>query len=216
MRTKTLLLTAAISAAGIATSLAQVFSVNVVGYVTKAVPANKFVMLANPLNAATNTINALFKGVPAGFQVYKFDSAKSAYTIATFDDLDNAFAPPAAGNATVVPGEGVFVKSATATSVTFVGEVMQGTLTTQLPKGLSIVASQVPQAGTPKALGLATGQQAGDQIYQWNADTGSYKSSTFDDLDNDFLPALTIDVGEAFFISKRAAGTWTRTFTVSQ
>ena len=48
MRTKTLLLTAALSAAGIATSMAQVYSANAVGYVNKLIPTG-FSMIANPV-----------------------------------------------------------------------------------------------------------------------------------------------------------------------
>src|SRR6478672_7317898 len=46
MRTKTLLLTAALAAVGVSSSMAQVYSVNVVGYVNKSVPKG-FYMLAN-------------------------------------------------------------------------------------------------------------------------------------------------------------------------
>jgi hypothetical protein len=217
MRTKTLLLTAALSAAGVASSMAQVFSVNAVGYVTKTIPANGFALIANPLIGADNSINALFSPAPAGTQVFKFDSAKSSFVTATFDDLDGAFLPAAAASQTVVPGEGVFVRNpgATAMTVTFVGEVPQGDLKNPLPKGLSIRSSQVPQKGTAAELGLVGG--AGDQIFQWDAATQRYATSTFDDLDNAWLPALKpLEVGDAFFLSKQAAGSWDRTFNVNQ
>jgi hypothetical protein len=218
MRTKTLLLTAALSAAGIATSMAQVFSVNAVGYVTKTIPGNGFALISNPLlgaTAADNTIQALFKGAPAGTQIFKYDGTK--FTTATFDDLDNKFVPDTAANLTVMPGEGVFVRNpgAQPLSFTFVGEVPQGTLTNSLPKGLSIRSSMVPQAGTAKDLGLQGG--AGDQVFQFDTATQKYVTSTFDDLDNDWVPRLkTLDVGEAFFLSKVNAGTWVRTFNVNQ
>jgi hypothetical protein len=215
MRTKTLLLTAALSAAGIATSMAQVFSVNAVGYVTVTVPKGKFALVANPLNAANNSIAELFKGVPAGTQVYKF--VNGSYKTATYDDLDNAFTPPDAAALTVVPGEGVFVKAPPAAdvTVTFVGEVMQGNLSNPLPKGLSIKASMVPQGGmTAAELGLKGA--GGDQVFQFNVDTQTYNTSTFDDLDNAWAPALKpLKVGEAVFISKVAAGSWDRVFNVN-
>ena len=215
MRTKTLLLTAALSAAGVATSMAQVFSVNAVGYVTKQLDANKFYLISNPLIASDNSVNALFKGVPAGTQVFRFDSAKSAFVTATFDDLDNAFVPAAAGAATVNPGEGVFVKSPKAATVTFVGEVPTGNLENKIAKGLSILSSQVPQGGTAKELGLAGA--ANDQIFSWDVTSQSYKSFTFDDLDNDWVPKLTaLGVGDAFFYSSKAGGSWKRTFNVNQ
>jgi hypothetical protein len=217
MRIKTLLLTAALSAAGVATSMAQVFSVNAVGYVTKTIPANGFALISNPLIAADNSIGALFTPAPAGLQVFKFDSGTGGFVIATFDDLDGAFLPAAAAAQTVVPGEGVFVRNPTASAitVTFVGEVPQGALSNPLPSGLSIRSSQVPQAGTAAELGLVG--VAGDQIFQWNAANQGYDTSTFDDLDNAWLPPLgNLEVGEAFFLSKLAAGSWDRTFDVNQ
>src|SRR5436853_7293303 len=126
MRTKTLLLTAALSAAGVATSMAQVFSVNAVGYVNKTVPkGNKLAVISNPLDAGAgnNTIGNLFKGVPDGTQVYKYTG--TTFVTATFDSLENAFLPADAAATTVVPGEGVFVRNTSAAdiTVTFVGEV---------------------------------------------------------------------------------------------
>jgi len=215
MRTKTLLLIAAAVAAGAATSMAQVFSVNAVGYVNKTIPANGFAMVSNPLKAATNTINALFTGVPNGFQVYVYTPGKG-YGVATFDDLAGAFTPDAVANTVINPGQGVFVKNPAATpvTITFVGEVPQGNLQTTLVPGLQIVSSQVPQAGTATDLGLKGAN--GDQVFQFDAATQKYNVSTFDDLANAFDPALKpLDVGDAFFLKKVAAGTWTRDFNVN-
>jgi hypothetical protein len=217
MRTKTLLLTAALSAAGIATSMAQVFSVNAVGYVTKTIPGNGFALISNPLIAADNSIGALFSPAPAGLQVFKFDSGTGSFAITTFDDLDGAFLPADVAALTVVPGEGVFVRNPTGSdiTITFVGEVPQGSLSNPLPAGLSIRSSQVPQEGTAEDLGLVG--VAGDQVFQWNIANQGYDVSTFDDLDNAWLPPLgTLAVGEAFFLSKLAAGSWDRTFDVNQ
>src|SRR6266545_7604189 len=73
MRTKALFLTVALSAAGIATSMAQVYSVNAVGYVNVTIPGgNKFALFSNPLIAATNTLNSLFPPTqaPLGSIIY--------------------------------------------------------------------------------------------------------------------------------------------------
>jgi len=221
MRTKTILLTAAVIAAGAATSMAQVFSVNAVGYVNKTVPGGGYALISNPLKAATNTVSALFAGVPDGFKIYKFTPG-SGYKIAQFDELEGAFTGEAAG-LTVLPGEGVFVQNplTTPVTVTFVGEVPQGTLTTPLVAGFQIVSSQVPQAGTVKDLGFVGAP--GDKVFQFitndpvPANNQKYWISTFDDLVNDWDPALkSLDVGEAVFVQKVAAGTWTRTFNVNQ
>jgi hypothetical protein len=210
MRTKTLLLTAALSAAGVATSMAQVYSVNAVGYVNTALKPG-YNLISNPLIAANNTIGNLFKDLPDGTQVYKYDGTR--FATATKDET---YLPTTAANLNVMPGEGVFVKlpaSATAgATVTFVGEVPQGTLTIDLPKGLSIRSSIVPQAGTADALGLPA--QDGDQFYQFDPATQKYRTSTYD---GGWFPALApLKVGEAFFLKRVNAGTWTRTFSVNQ
>jgi hypothetical protein len=218
MRTKTILLTAALSAAGVATSMAQVFSVNAVGYVNKTIPSgNKLALISNPLDAGTgnNTIANLFKGVPDGTQVYKYDG--TTFVVATFDSLENAFLPASAASTEVKPGEGVFVRNTSATdlTVTFVGEVPQGTLNNAYPKGLSIRSSQVPQQGTAAELGFVGVD--GDPIYQVDTATQGYFTSTFDALENNWLPALKpLAVGEAFFLRAANGGTWTRTFSVNQ
>jgi hypothetical protein len=206
--------------------MAQVFSVNAVGYVNKTIPANtaggpgKLALISNPLDAGqgNNTIANLFKGVPDGTQVYKYTG--TTFVVATYDSLDGAFGPADAANTTVVPGEGVFVRN-TSTSdltVTFVGEVPQGTLNNAYPAGLSIRSSMVPQAGTAAELGFQG--KDGDQINQFDPATQSYYVSTFDSLNppgQEWGPALKqLAVGEAFFLRAGAAGTWTRTFSVNQ
>jgi len=220
MRTKTLLLTAALSAAGVASSMAQgtVFSVNAVGYVNTTV-GPKFSLIANPLTASDNTINTLFKTgiqgtIPAGFQVFRF--AGTGFTASAYDDIDGNFLPASAAGQAILPGEGVFVRNpgTTPVTITFVGEVSQGTLANAYPKGFSIRASQVPQAGTAQALGFNGND--GDQIFQFDNTKQAYTSSTFDGLGGAWAPALgNLQVGEAFFLKAVAAGSWNRTFSVN-
>jgi hypothetical protein len=217
MRTKTLLLTAAVTAAGVATSMAQVFSVNAVGYVNTTLKP-KYNLISNPLRASNNTIGELFKniegGVPDGLQVYKFNG--TGFTTATYDAIDAAFGPPAAASQTVLPGEGVFVNvpGTADKKLTFVGEVEQGNLVNPIPAGLSIRSSQVPQEGTVTALGMPAGSD-GDQIYQFNSTTQGYTTATFDGIDNNWDKVITLKVGEALFLKRKTAANWTRTFTVN-
>src|SRR2546426_805740 len=75
MRTKTLLLTAALTAAGALTSMAQVYSVNIVGYINLSIPRG-FSMIANQLNATPdNTLETLMPTMPEGTIIYKFNPA---------------------------------------------------------------------------------------------------------------------------------------------
>jgi hypothetical protein len=222
MRTKTLLLTAALSAAGIATSMAQVYSVNAVGYVnTTLLPG--FNLISNPLNNTTgNTIQNLFGtgiqgAIPQGLIIYHFNPDIDQFVVAAYDDIDQAFLPAVNAATVIAPGNGVFVNNpGTANlTVTFVGEVPQGAASNQqLPQGFSIKASTVPQEGNLTALQLPGAQ--GDIIYQWDPVADRYVSNSFDDIDNAWLPANpTIKVGEAFFLFKNAAAQWTRNFSVN-
>jgi hypothetical protein len=211
MRTKALLGLAALAAGALsATAQNNVYSLNVVGYYNIAVPANKLVMIANQLNTSNNKISSLLPNGPAGAQLYKFNGTYSSYL---FDDLDNVWTPN--GDATLNPGEGAFFKSPVATTVTFVGEVMQGKLTNTLTlKGLSLRSSMVPQEGKATTL-LGIPAEGGDQLYKYG---NGYTSFLFDDLDNVWTPSEpVIGVGEAFFYRKGAASVqsqWIRDFTV--
>lgn len=204
MRTKTLLLTAAVVAAGMAASQAQVYSVNAVGYVNLALPVG-YTMIANPLNAPTNTIGALLTGLPNFSNLLKWTG--SGFTTATYSF--GAWDQP---NITLAPGEGAFVNIDTATTVTFVGEVMQGNLTNAVPVGFSIRSSKVPQAGgVTSVLGLSTLNNF-DNLLQWKTNkyvTYTYAFGAWDPSEPQ------IGVGESFFLNTGAATSWNRTFSVN-
>jgi hypothetical protein len=117
MRTKTYLLSAAVGAVGLLAANAQVYSVNSVGYVNLNLPTG-FSMIANPLNAPDNTIGALLPSFPLFGNLYKWTG--TGFDIATF--TPGGWDKP---DITLAPGEGAFVNIDTATTVTFVGEVMQ-------------------------------------------------------------------------------------------
>ena len=222
MRTKTLLLTAALSAAGIATSMAQVYSVNAVGYVnTPLLPG--FNLVSNPLNNTTgNSIQNLFgtgiQGtVPDGMIVYHFNPDSDQFVVAVYDGIDGTFGPAANAAQAIPPGTGVFVfnPSGANVTVTFVGEVPQGAASNQqIPQGFSIKGSTVPQEGTLPQLQFPGAD--GDIVYEWNPVTDQYVSAVFDGIDNAWTPAApNIGVGEAFYIYKNAPATWTRNFSVN-
>jgi len=220
MRTKTLLLTAALSAAGIVSSMAQagaVYSVNAVGYVnTTLVPG--YNLISNPLIAANNTIQSLFgTQLPDGSLVYKYNG--TGYVTAQYDELSGGFIPAAAASTTVMPGEGVFVRigGTAPVTVTFVGEVPQGAASNQtIPAGFSIRSSTVPQEGTVADLQFPAAD--GDTVYQYESTRAvpGYYTSIYDELSGTWSPALkSLKVGEAVFVRKAASATWTRNFSVN-
>jgi hypothetical protein len=211
MRTKTLLLSAAVGAVGLLASNAQVYSVNSVGYVNLAIPTG-FSMIANPLNTSDNTVGSLLNpatsGLPDGTTLYKFNPANGQYQVNVLD-----FGEWALPAMTLNPGEGAFIQHGGApTSVTFVGEVAQGALTQNIPQGFSIQASQVPQSGQLDTV-LGFPAVDGDTVFMFVNATGQYSVHVFDFGDWSIPPVPR--VGESFFVQKAAATVWTRTFSVN-
>jgi hypothetical protein len=203
MRTKTLLLTAALGAAGVASALAQVYSVNAVGYVNTALGIG-FNLVANPLNTGGNTVAEVHPTAPAGTLLYTFNPA-TGFSVLQWDD---EWLP--AGTTVIAPGTGYFLRVAGASTITYVGEVPQGTLTIPLVAGFNLVGSKVPQAGKLQAdLGYVPAN--GDLVYTY-ASTG-YTVFQYDD---EWLPSEPVlRVGEGIWVRKAAAGEWTRTFSVN-
>jgi hypothetical protein len=213
MRTKTLLLTAALCAAGIATSKAQVYSVNAVGYVNTSLKAGSN-LISNPLDnkaANGNTVANLFASLPPGSQFFVFNGTK--FIGADVPDFGGGIEGDAA-NLEVKPGNGLFVRVDAATTVTFVGEVPSGPLSNVVPAGFSIKASQVPQAGKISTdLGYNAGD--GDQVFIYDSATSKYTTSTF--TFGAWDPSEpSLDVGQAAFFRVDAPNNWQRNFDISK
>jgi hypothetical protein len=218
MRTKTLLLTAAVCAAGVATSMAQVYSANVVGYVNKQLQgAGGFTLVANPLDTTNNTFGSLFSSLPVGSQVLKWTG--TTYSTATRVAFGSGWTPAGAENTTANPGEGLFIKTPDASANitnTFVGEVMQGNLTNSYAIGFTLSGNQVPDAGTVTAVGLTAAVPTGGQLLKWNPTTQSYETFTKVAFGTGWTPTLpSLDVGDGFFINANASFDWVRNFTVN-
>lgn len=233
MKAKTLLLAAAIATATAVSSSAQntVFSVNAVGFVNKTV-LEGFNLISNPLIAENNTYDGLFgTTLPNNTALYKFDP-NSGFVSAQFFDLGGGttlWSPGGAETTEVVPGEGFFINIPAGTAshtITFVGNVPQGTLNTPLEQGFQLISSQVPQAGEVVAdLQLPIGNQ--DQIFKYSQTSGFLSIQFFDfgggntlwvnsEQGGGNIPP-SVDVGEGFFLNRQAAssGTWTRAFDVN-
>jgi hypothetical protein len=212
MRTKTLFVTALLSVACIATAVAQtVYSVNAVGYVNVTL-APGFSLIANPLDGEDNTIPVLFAAVPKNTVIYKFNATTGAFIPNVKNVITGNWGDPAM---TLVPGEGAFVKipdSSEPVTVTFVGEVMQGSLSLPLPAGFSIASSQVPQADNLDNLGFPAVKQ--DIVYKWDgAGYAPYSVNVITGAWNPEVPM--VEVAEAFFVKKAAAINWDREFSVN-
>jgi hypothetical protein len=157
--------------------------------------------------------------LPDGTQVYMWNG--TGYNVGSRDDLLGDANGWDSGFETNVlnPGTGMFIHNsgAAAFTVTFVGEVLQGSLSNHISSGFALLASQVPQKGQ---LDTDLGFPAvdGDQVYQWVNTNNTFSVFSHDSLLNTPPPwgpvVPIINVGEGFFSSKAAATDWLRTFTV--
>jgi hypothetical protein len=205
MRTKSLILSAMVGIAGVVSSFAQgnVYSVNVVGYINLDLQAG-YTLVANQLdNGQGNLATDIIANPPVGLSVYKFNGAG-------YDTLSFVGVWLGDTTMTLAPGEGAFVQVSAQTTMTFVGEVMQGELVNPLAQGFDIKSSMVPQAGGLQTdLGFVP--SVGDSIYQQQAGPG-YLTSSFVGV---WIPSEpTIAVGEAFWVQSADNKDWTRTFSV--
>jgi hypothetical protein len=194
--------------------MAQVYSQNAVGYVNVTVPGGKLQMIANQLTSANMTLGALIPSPPDGSTVYQF-LPNGNYNISTYLGFLSAWDPDP--NISLAPGAGVFFLNPDAApyTITFVGEVPQGSLSTAIPAGLAIRASQVPQSGGITSV-LGFPAQDGDTCYQYVPSSGAYIINTYLGFLNAWDPnEPTPQVGESFFIQSSAAKSWNRTFSVN-
>jgi hypothetical protein len=226
MRTKALLLTAALGLAGAATSMAQaVYSVNVVGYINLTMKPG-FNLVANQLNASpNNTLASVLGVVPDETQVLKFGNNNYTSDI-YFTDLGGWVDPNSGAASTTVvnPGDGFFYFNPAASDrvATLVGEVRTGTgLNVTHPPGFSLVSSIVPQqvALTP-VNGFTPVEEM--QYLTFNAGSQTYNEGSiyFADLGgwvNGNTGAASVPtpaVGDGYFIFNPGAVNhiWSRSF----
>jgi len=211
MRTKTLILTAVLSAAGIASSLAQVYSVNVVGYVNVPLTAG-FNLICNPLkNTAGNQLNNILPLTDADVGTLVYWYAAGGFQSSTYLGTTLGWTP----NQAINPGTGIFINVVAAKTITFVGEVPQGAdSNVPVTAGLSLISSPVPQALGLDVMGFPA--TTGDIVYFYRGAAGakSYQPSTFLGPGINWLPPAVPAVGEGFWANLTTAGTWTRNFTV--
>jgi len=227
MRTKTLLLTAALAAAGALSSMAQsnVYSLNVVGYVNLSL-TNGFQMIANQLDfdgtGTNNTLATVFgTNLPSLSKVYAYNAGTATFSAATYSAASATWiGNTAAADSSLQPGGGVFLSipaSATApVTVTTVGTVLQGTLSTPYIAGLNIISSKVPIAGGAGALGLTNSASTLDAVYQFVPAIQTYgPKHTYVATTGTWIGGEPqIAVGESFWYDAHNAGSWTVTFTV--
>jgi hypothetical protein len=215
-----MLAAAAALAAGLATSMAQsnVYSVNVVGYVNKVlVGGNRYTAVANPLNTTNNTLAGLFggagTGLPTGSQVLKWSPGASDFTLYTKVAFGSGWTGGGA-TASLNPGEGCLILiSGSNYTNTFVGEVLQGSLTNSLLAGYQLIGNQVPDSGPVNTLGFVPPNTS--QLLKWDTIAQDWQIFTKVVFGAGWSPSVpSIDVGEGFMVNAASAYNWVRNFTV--
>jgi hypothetical protein len=219
---KTLLIAAAALAGSVISSQAQVYSQNIVGYINVPL-ATGYTALANQLDydgtGTNNTVATVFgTNLVASSTVFAWEPSTASYTSAnwinsrgTLKWLGNTNGISAALNA----GNGVFVQSPSANSITLVGTVLQGTNMISLVTGFNFVSSVAPISGDI-VTNLGYVPSAGDTVFTWSSSAQSYTSYNYINSRGTlkWLPGSPqSSVGQAFFIDAAAAETWTNVFT---
>ena len=219
MRTKTLLLSAAVGAAGLLAASAQVYSVNSVGYINLTIPT-AYSLISNQLKTTANKLSDILPAPPSGTKVIKWTG--TGYSEYEFGDFGLGGAPFWApdGNLVMAPGEGFFIRNPNPApfTVTLVGEVPQAADSNiTIPAGYSIRGSTVPLSGNlittmgfPSALN--------DKILKWTG--AGYSEFEYSDFGLGGAPFWapsnpTVVVGEGFFVKKTVSIAWTRNFNVN-
>ena len=203
--------------AGVLASSAQVYSANVVGYVSKTFTASAYTLVCTPLDAGTNDLQTVFPSPPDGTTVQIWDIAAQDFSGTTpqYDAGQKKWIP----NATVAPGLGYFVVAGADFTNTFVGNVLQGSLTNSIVGGSAYqaIGSMVPVGGS--LTNVLAGYQAtdGDTVQMWDVATQDFSGTTpqYDALQSKWIPDTSVPVGDGFFLVRTGGDTkYVRNFTV--
>src|SRR5579884_2432819 len=166
-------------------------SANVMGYATITL-APGFSMVANPFNAPSNTVAELFKGLPEGTAVNKFDTR-------LFGLNENIFKNGRWSHSgeTLVPGEGAILFNPTSDykPLNLVGEVMEDDYSLPIPAGFSIRSSLIPLAGRiHEDLGFPISE--GDVIHLFDTNRQQYVLYPFENMEQWSKNPPMINAGE--------------------
>jgi len=228
---------AAALAASLASSMAQnVYSLNVVGYVNVTLPSHQFTAVANPLDASmggtlatgndmTNlfNINTTSPALANGSSIAQFVSAANDYSTAIgYVGLTKKWG----GNFSMPPGKAAlfFNNGASATVVTFTGQVPQGTynVATLGSHQFSLVGSPIPIGGnitnstTVAGLVPSNGDSAAtfnSAANDWNTASGWVQLTK--KWGNTASSTIAVGQGFLYFNNGGSANNWVSNFTVN-
>ena len=209
---KTLLIAAAALVAGIVSSEAQVYSVNIVGYVNHPNTANSADFIANPLTTGNDVLTNILTGVPGGSAIQYWTgtsfvvanySSKSGHWTSVNGNEDNHLFPP---------GVGFFYTAASNSTNTFVGSVVVNsgsTATNALSAGVAVAAGEMIPFGdtvtNTSTVNLVLG--GGSALQSWNPATQKYTIYNYSSKSGNWTPSNpTLAPAQGFFVTAAAAG----------
>ncbi len=178
-------------------------SLNVMGYAAVTLPPG-FSMIANPFESPANSVGEMFKGWPDGTKLNKFDT-RFCRLVETEIKLGKWTNP----SERLSPGEGAIFFNPTSDykSHSFVGEVMQGSLSVPIPSGFSVRSSLLPQPGSIESLGFPISD--GDVIHLFDRDRQQYSLYPYEQGKwSSGTPVIS--VGESFWVAKTEGANWSQ------
>jgi len=210
MRTKTLLLSAVALAAGLVASQAQsnVFSANVVGYVSTPATAAQYVLMSLPLDSGSNNLTGLFPNLGNGSQILVWNGSSYVLSQKSFGNWSS--------NLNLTPGQGFFVKPNVTTTNTIAGSVavlVGGSVTNSFSAGIyALVGSPIPYSDNLTGTNLNLQLANGSQILVWNPVSQSYilSQKSFGNWSSN----LVINPGQGFFVKSFGNTNWVQNFNL--
>jgi hypothetical protein len=204
MRTKTLLIAVAALAVGVASSMAQIYSQNIVGYVNTPILTGYNLLVAPVSPNTTNNAEAVLPSLSSGDVLLVWTGGGYAveYFNGPSDWYDGNFNP--ISQPVLLPGQGFFYQNnfgATKTN-TFVGTV-QLSNTVALVTGYSLAGSTAPIAASIESTNYNIPFASGDVVLVWTG--GGYAVEYFNGLgdwyDGNFnpIPVPTLSLSQGFF-----------------
>jgi hypothetical protein len=239
MRTKTLILSGLLAALSGASSMAQVYSLNAVGYINVAIPTG-FSIIADQLYATNQqtaqSIDAIFAPTLlnggattpdpyAGCILFPYTTAYVGALIVEQLAGQAPFwnSPTEAAGTSFNPGQACFIYNPGAPfTMTFVGQVPQGTVTNTLLQGFNLVSSIVPQTGAIDTdLGITPG--VGDIAFTYVSGVGYNQANIFESTGGPGFwsapgqasPTNTVGLGFFYYSASATPNNWVRTFNIN-
>ena len=194
--------------AGLLSSQAQsnVYSANIVGYVTVTNGANQYALYALPLDSGSNNLTGLFPNAANNSQVLIWTGSGYQGSQKSFGNWST--------NLNLVPGEGFFVKFPGNGTNTFVGSVavpVGGSVTNSFAANIyALVGSPIPYSDNLTGTNLNLQLANNSQILVWNGNTYQGSQKSF----GNWSTNLNIVPGEGFFVKSSSNTNWVQTLNV--